>query len=79
MVKTFDGASLENFFEEHVAESCGKLIDKSCNAEIFVADDGFFGIENLSSPENSGVIARPTRREYSISSYKKCQPCLLIF
>ena len=29
--------------------------------------------------KKSSVIARPTRREYSISSYKKSQPCLLIF
>ena len=48
LVEAFDGTFFENFFEEHFAKGGGKLINKSCNTKIIIADDGFVGIENFS-------------------------------
>ena len=47
LIERFNGASLEHFLQEHIAESCGQLINKSCNTKIVIADDGAFRIEYL--------------------------------
>ena len=48
LVKALDGPFFEYLFEEHLAKSGGKLIDKSCDAEVVVAHDSLVGVENLS-------------------------------
>ena len=44
-------AALEHLAHEHIAQGRGKLIDKSCDAEIVVADYGLFGVEHLADLE----------------------------
>ena len=48
LVEAFNGTFFENFSEEHFTKGGGKLVNKSCDSEIVVADDGFIGIENFS-------------------------------
>ena len=48
LIEAFDGTFFEYFSEEHFAESGGKLIDKSCDAKVIVAYDGFIGIKDFS-------------------------------
>ena len=47
VVEGLDAALLEYFFEEGVAESCGEMIDKSCDTEVIVAYDVLVRIEYL--------------------------------
>ena len=47
VVEAFERTLLENFLKEHFAKSCGKLINKSSNTEVFVVDNALFGVEHL--------------------------------
>ena len=46
-VERIEGTVLENFLQEHFAEGGRKLIDETADAEVFVADDVLFGVEDL--------------------------------
>ena len=39
LIKALNWTTLENFFEEHFTQCCGKLIDKTGNAEVIIAYD----------------------------------------
>ncbi len=47
-VERIEASVLEDLLEEHLAKGRGKLIDKSADAEILIADDVLFGVEYLS-------------------------------
>ena len=47
LIEILDGALLEYLAQEHLAEGGGKLIDKTGDAEILIADDGLLGVKYL--------------------------------
>ena len=46
-VERIYAAVLEYFLKEHLAKSCGKLVDKSADTEIFVADNVLFCLKHF--------------------------------
>ena len=47
LIERLNGALLEDFLQEHLAEGIRQLINQSGYAEILVGNDGLFGVENL--------------------------------
>ena len=52
LIEALEGTALKYFLEEHFAEGCWQLIDKSSDAEVVVADDGLLRIEDLTDLES---------------------------
>ncbi len=52
LIEALEGTALKYFLEEHFAEGCRQLIDKSSDAEIVVANDGLLRIEDLTDLES---------------------------
>ena len=47
LIQALDGAALEHFLEEHLAERGRQLIDQTGDAEIIIADDRALSVEYL--------------------------------
>ena len=47
LIERVDGVLLEHLGQEDLAERRRKLIDQAADAEIFIGDDRFFGVEDL--------------------------------
>ena len=47
LIQILDRAALENLFQKGFAKGCRQLVNKSCNTEVVIRNDCFFGIEYL--------------------------------
>ena len=60
---------LEYLLKEHFAKRCGKLIDKSSDAEVFVAYDVLFGFKYLSDVKRDLCLLVCARQILEVVNY----------
>ena len=62
LVEALNGAALEHFLEEHLAQGGGQLIDQAGDAEVVIADDGALGVEHLGDLQRGLGFLKGARR-----------------
>ena len=61
LIERLDRALLEYFAQECLAEGGRQMIDKPCDAEVFIADNGLVGVEYLSDLEGDLSLFKRNR------------------